>query len=278
LVNYRPEIGVVLNIDKDHKELDELYTIFQTFVNQSRTVVVNEDNASAARFSQASENNFSASINSDAATKASQFIQTGFEISFQVESTSFSLHTIGRHNMENALAAIAVAKQLSIPLSLCAKALVNYKGIYRRMQVIGKKNGVWLIDDYAHNPVKCAAAIRACQPLTQKVIAWFQPHGFGPTKFLKNEFIQELAAALRPNDELWMSSIYYAGGTTDKSISANDIVVGIQKEGKKAFYLPNRKELLSQIKADLKEGDVILMMGARDPSLAEFVQEIWEEL
>lgn len=80
--------------------------------------------------------------------------------------------------MENALAAVAVANQIGVDLQTCA-GIRNYEGIYRRNQVLGKKNGVWVIDDYAHNPVKCAAAIRACQPVAEKVVAWFQPHGYG---------------------------------------------------------------------------------------------------
>ena len=70
--------------------------------------------------------------------------------------------------MENALAATAVANQFGVDLKTCAAALKNYEGIYRRNQVLGNKNGVWVIDDYAHNPVKCAAAIAACQPLAKK--------------------------------------------------------------------------------------------------------------
>ncbi len=76
-----------------------------------------------------------------------------------------------------------------------------------------------MIDDYAHNPVKCAASIDACQPIAPKVIAWFQPHGYGPTRFLRNDFVKEIAAVLRPQDEIWMSEIFYAGGTAVKDIS-----------------------------------------------------------
>src|SRR5690606_8459910 len=107
-------------------------------------------------------------------------------------------------NMENALAASAVAGMIGVDLQTSAYALESYKGIYRRHQVFGKKNGAWLIDDYAHNPVKCAAAIRACQPVAKKVIAWFQPHGYGPTRFLRDDFVHEIAEALRPQDEIWM--------------------------------------------------------------------------
>ena len=69
--------------------------------------------------------------------------------------------------MENATAAVAVAHQVGVSIEDCAAALKNYEGIYRRNQVLGKKNGVWVIDDYAHNPVKCAAAIASRQPLAK---------------------------------------------------------------------------------------------------------------
>ena len=84
----------------------------------------------------------------------------------------------------------AVANQIGVDLKICAEALKNYEGIYRRNQVYGKKHGVLLIDDYAHNPAKCAAAIKACQYIAPKVIAWFQPHGYAPTKFLRNDFVR----------------------------------------------------------------------------------------
>ena len=68
------------------------------------------------------------------------------------------------------------------------------KAFIAATRFLGNKNGVWLIDDYAHNPVKCAASIAACQPIAPKVVAWFQPHGYGPTSFLRNDFVKEIAA------------------------------------------------------------------------------------
>jgi UDP-N-acetylmuramate--alanine ligase len=112
---------------------------------------------------------------------------------------------------KNALAAITVANQIGVDLSVCAAALKQYEGIYRRHQVLGNKQGVWVIDDYAHNPAKCAASILACQYIAPKVIAWFQPHGYAPTRFLRKDFVEEIGAVLRPGDEIWMSEIFYAG-------------------------------------------------------------------
>jgi UDP-N-acetylmuramate--alanine ligase len=180
--------------------------------------------------------------------------------------------------MENALAAMAVAHQVGVPLSVAAAALSGYKGIYRRHQIWGQKKGVWLIDDYAHNPVKCAAAIRACQPVASKVVAWFQPHGYKPTRFLRSDFVSEFAASLRPGDEIWMSEIYYAGGAAVKDISAADLIDDLQKLGVAAFFVADRTQLITAIRSHLSEDCVLLLMGARDPSLETFAREVWQAL
>ena len=180
--------------------------------------------------------------------------------------------------MENALAATAVANQLGIDLQTCSNALKDYEGIYRRHQLLGKKNGVWLIDDYAHNPVKCARSIEACQPVADKVVAWFQPHGYGPTRFLRNDFVTEIAAVLRPQDEIWMSEIFYAGGTAVKDISANDLINDLKALGKNAYFVEDRNNFLAIAKPHLTSNCVLLLMGARDPGLEQFGKEILNNL
>ena len=186
--------------------------------------------------------------NSDAGFVMKDFHQQGFEISFKVNQTQFKLNTPGKHNAENALAAIAAANFIGIDLNVCADALKNYEGIYRRHQIIGNKNGVIVIDDFAHNPAKCAASIKACQPVAEKLIAWFQPHGYTPTKFLRNDFVKEIAEALRPQDEIWMSEIFYAGGTTTKDISANDLINDLKALDKNAFFVEDRNDFPFTIK------------------------------
>jgi UDP-N-acetylmuramate--alanine ligase len=126
--------------------------------------------------------------------------------------------------------------------------------------------------------VKCAAAILACQPIASKVIAWFQPHGYGPTKFLRNDFVTEISAVLRGNDEIWMSEIFYAGGTAVKDISAGDLIDDISKKGKNAFFVEDRNELVSKMKSHFTEDCLVLLMGARDPSLEQFAKNVWHQL
>lgn len=278
IVNYHPEIGLLLNLDKDHKEIDELKTIFNTFKAHTKKIFsVNASHELAAPFSQNKQQDFS-SADADAGYRATNFVQKGLQISFKINGADFSLNAIGKHNMENALAATCIANQIGVDLKICSEALKNYEGIYRRNQVMGQKNGIWIIDDYAHNPAKVAAAIRSVQPLAKKVIAWFQPHGYGPTRFLRNDFVQEISNTLREQDEIWMSEIFYAGGTAEKNISAGDLINDIKALGKNAFFAENRNELVNSIKPHLTDDCVLILMGARDPGLDEFARQVYEQM
>jgi UDP-N-acetylmuramate--alanine ligase len=278
IVQYYPSIGLLLNLDKDHKEIDALLDIFSTFKRNSELFVVNQSHPLTAPLSQDLSLDFSWDDERPAGYRARDFHQEGLSISFTVNDTPFRMKLVGKHNMENALAAATVAAHVGVDLTKAAEALEQYEGIYRRNQVIGQKNGVWLMDDYAHNPAKCAASIRSCQPIADKVIAWFQPHGYGPTRFLRADFVQEIAAALRPQDEIWMSEIFYAGGTATKDISANDLISDIRQLGKSAYFVEDRNKLVAAVQPHLTENCVLLLMGARDPSLEHFAHQVWNEL
>jgi UDP-N-acetylmuramate--alanine ligase len=279
LVKYKPQIGLLLSIDKDHKELDELHGIFRTFRSHTLThFVTNRSHALAAAYSTHEGKDFGDGTRFE----GRNFAQEGFSISFdvadaQTDSGSFVhvvMPTIGRHNMENALACMAVADLLGVSVEDSARALSTYAGIYRRHQCLGEAGGITVIDDYAHNPAKIAASVRACQPVAPKLLAWFQPHGYGPTRFIRRELVEEIAAALRPDDEIWMSEIYYAGGTAVKDISAADLIADLQAKGVKAYFVADRKELFEQLVPTLSSGTVLLLMGARDPGLEKFGREV----
>jgi UDP-N-acetylmuramate--alanine ligase len=277
VVQYEPEIGLLLNVDKDHQEIEELMDLFTTFKNNTKGLfVVNQSNTLAKTLSANIENDFS--FETEAGFTAKNFKQEGFNLSFDIDNQEFTMNAIGQHTVENATAAIAVANQIGVDLKTCAESLSKYEGIYRRHQILGQKNGVWVIDDYAHNPAKCAASIKACQPLAEKVVAWFQPHGYGPTRFLRKDFVEEISNTLRENDEIWMSEIFYAGGTAIKDISANDLIEDIKAKGKKAYFVEDRNQFLEIVRPSLSENSVLLLMGARDPSLEEFCKDLYEKL
>jgi UDP-N-acetylmuramate--alanine ligase len=291
IVQYHPEIGLLLNIDKDHQEMEELMNLFGTFKQHSTNFITNLAHPLSASLSAGSAFDFNCLKGSEQACLPvgtgkgnrekliqSNFNQHGHKISFQVNGQSFEINTPGRHNMENAMAAIAVASFIGIDLATCSRALSNYEGIYRRHQVYGEKNSVILVDDFAHNPVKCARSMEACQPFSDKLIAWFQPHGYGPTRFLRNDFVNELSKVVRPQDEIWMSEIYYAGGTAVKDISAEDLINDLKARGVNAYFVSDRNQLLDTMRPHFNSSTTLLLMGARDPSLGDFAKQVWENL
>lgn len=277
IVNYYPEISVVLNVDRDHKEFDELMQLFSTFKEHTRgTFIVNHDHALIKTLSQNPENDFGTS--GGVGYTGEDFKQTGFQIQFTVNGEPFKIPVIGKHNMENALAATAVSGAIGISTEKAAKALESYVGIYRRTQLVGQKNSVYVIDDFAHNPAEVAAAIKACQQIGGKVIAWFQPHGYGPLRFMHEELAEKVSTVLRDTDTFVMSDVYYAGGTVNRDIGSEVVIEAVRKKNRNALSVADRSKLPQMLKGMARPGDVILTMGARDPSLSDFALEVLENL
>lgn len=277
IVNYYPEISVVLNVDRDHKEFDELMQLFSTFKEHTRgPFIVNQDHPLIKTLTQ--DKNLDFGTAEGVGFRGKDFIQTGFQIQFTVNGIPFKIPVIGKHNMENAMAAIAVAGAIGISIEKAAKALESYVGIYRRAQLVGEKNGVYVIDDFAHNPAEVAAVIKACQQIGKRLFAWFQPHGYGPLRFMHAELAEKVTEVLRDADYFIMSDVYYAGGTVNRDIGSEVVIDAIQKSGKNALLVADRKELPLKLKNMAQPGDVILMMGARDPSLSDFAVEVLENL
>src|SRR6185436_20861644 len=118
---------------------------------------------------------------------------------------------------------------------------------------------------------KLAAAIATAQARagSGRVLAVYQPHGYGPTRFLRPDFVATFSRSLRPEDRLWMLEIYYAGGTATRDFSSADIVAEIASLGTNAEFAPTRERLVARIAEEARPGDLVLVMGARDPSLTE---------
>ena len=275
ITKYQPQIGIILNIDKDHKEIKDLIPLFNTFKNNTQqTLITNLDNKFSAQLSTG--NNFSS--HTPCQNYAENISGNINGISFTSNQTKFEIPIIGQYNVENAMAAISVARLLNIPDNKIAAALKQYQGIYRRFSIVKQKNGITIIDDYAHNPAKIAASITSAQKLSKRVLAWFQPHGFAPSKLIKNELIETLSQILRPDDQIYFSKIYYAGGTADQSISAEEFAIAIASNGKNAYYIPERNDFANKIIKTAQQGDLILLMGARDPSLESFAKQLSQML
>jgi UDP-N-acetylmuramate--alanine ligase len=197
---------------------------------------------------------------------------------FRYKDADFFLPIPGLHNIENGVAATAVCIHVGVKPELCAEALKKFKGVKRRFERVGVRGNIRVIDDYAHNPVKVSAAIKTARLGGGRVLAFFQPHGFGPTRFMKDELIESFADSLNVEDILWVTEIYYAGGTAIKDISSGDIVDGIVERGRNARFVPKRDDIIPEMVSIAGEGDTILVMGAREHSLHQFARDILESL
>lgn len=274
LVRYRPWLGVLLNVSKDHKEIAELNTLFSSFLGRCAERVVGADAPEFAGLLQDA-----ATFGFDAGDLRPQDLRLEKDAcAFKVSGVSFRLPMPGRHNVENALAALAAAQKAGVSLERTAKALAEYRGVARRFELIGRERGVEVIDDFAHNPAKVAATLAAAHLRARRIHAVFQLHGFTPAKFMRGEFVEAFANGMRESDTLWLPEIYYAGGTASKTISASDIADDIRRAGKDARFFASRSEIVPEIARVAGSGDLILVMGARDPGLPAFARTLLDAL
>ena len=121
---------------------------------------------------------------------------------------------------------------------------------------------------------KIAAAIKTAKLRANRVLAVYQPHGYGPTRFLRKDFVATFARELDAHDRLWMLEVFYAGGTATRDFSAADIVAEIGARDVSAEFAPSREWLISRIAQEARPGDLVLVMGARDPSLSALARSI----
>jgi UDP-N-acetylmuramate--alanine ligase len=271
LTRYAPAIGVILNLQRDHKEMTEVAAMFATLRARVREALVVGDADNLDQFA-------GGSLRFGLSTRAEvrgEDVELGPASSrFRVDHTRFELPVPGAHNVANALAAIAVGRVLGVALDEMVPPLASFRGIGRRFQTIGQTGGVEVIDDFAHNADKIAAAIRTAKLRARRVLAIYQPHGYGPTRFLRRDFVTTFTRELGPDDRLWMLEVFYAGGTATRDFSAADIVAEIGALGTSAEFAASRDRLVGRIAEVARQGDLVLVMGARDPSLSELARAI----
>lgn len=278
---YTPDLSVVTNITLDHKALSETKPLFQDFLNRTKKgIVMNLDDTESQTLTINRPNiiTFSVSGNPSATLYATNISQEKEGLHFFINNTPAFLPMIGKHNIENALAAISICMHMDISIQESLQALQSFLGTKRRMTKIGTANGITVYDDYAHNPAKIQAAITALKPLSKRLFIVYQPHGFGPLKLMKDDLIQTLNQTLNENTEWIMLPVYFAGGTVNKDISSNDIIAPLQQKGKRAVTLNTRPQVLEYLQKRACTGDIILLMGARDPSLSQFAKDIYTTL
>ncbi|HSM95913.1 MAG TPA: Mur ligase family protein [Rhizomicrobium sp.] len=285
IARYVPHIAVVNNMSLDHKSMDELRKLFCDFTMKAKIAVLNLDNGETAALAARilKDNVISYSIsNAGADLLASNIVPKPDGIAFDLHAEGkifpVRLQVPGRHNVSNALAALAAVKAVGVPLREAAEALARFTGIRRRLEVAGTADGITVIDDFAHNPDKIAATLATLHDFPGRLLIMFQPQGFGPLRLMKNEFIRCFADNLAEGDVLTMPEPVYFGGTTDRSVSSDAIVDGVKAAGREAFVFADRDQCGAKLLALAKPGDRIVVMGARDDTLSVFAGEILASL
>ncbi|MEW6601118.1 MAG: Mur ligase family protein [Nitrospirota bacterium] len=269
IVNYRPLHTIILNLTLDHHTVDVTAGMFHTLIQNTKgKVFINADDSNLAVMMRQGTVTFS--IEKPADFHAEGISYKSFSTDFTLRDMRFTLSLPGRHNLYNALACIALLSELGISLNDIADVLPEFQGIERRFDIHLNDGKHLVIDDYAHNPHKISSMMETVRRLGPGICYIFQPHGFGPTKLMKKEYIESFVDNLRDSDQLILLPIFYTGGTASKDISSRDLADGIRAGGKSAEVIENRKDVLTRA----KKYQTCVIFGARDESLSDFAEEI----
>jgi len=279
---YKPDVAVLTNISLDHKEMAELRSLFGAFLLKARKAVLNLDDPETRAIADVIPDDVRVGYGFD--SPGAEFMGknldlTGSGSTFTVlageEIQEVRLNVPGRHNASNALAAIAAARQLGVTLEEAASALERFEGLKRRFETVGEAGGVTVIDDFAHNPDKIDATLATLRALPGRLLIMFQPHGYGPLAKMGDELAASFSNGMRDGDRLYLPDPVYQGGTVDRSRGSDWLA---ERIGSNAQHLPDRAAIGEALLAEAKEGDRIVVMGARDDSLSEFAAELVERL
>ena len=263
-----PTVAVVLNIDADHldffKDLDDIKHSFRRFaqlVPADGKIVANADDANAMDALKGLPL-FTFGLDHPADCRGENLTWNHGLPSFDIVIdgklyTSLSLHTAGRHNVLNALAAAAATYVLGIPGEAVKAGLEAFSGAGRRFEYKGEYNGAKIYDDYAHHPGELHALLTAARSMGyQRVICAFQPHTYSRTKALFADFVREL----RTVDQVVLAEIFAARETNTIGISSADLAAEIPG----SIFCPTLQDVTAQLKKLAQPGDLILTVGAGD--------------
>ncbi len=267
-LDFYPTIAVVLNIEMDHvdyfKDLDQIKRSYRAYIDKTRgcgCAVLNADDENVmdmAKDFRGSTLTFG--IYKEADIMAKNIACENGVLTFDICHGSMKKHVTmsvcGEHIVYNALAAAACAILCGIPSQYIATGLGNFHGAKRRMDYKGELCGAKVYDDYAHHPTEIRATLKAAKQMGfDRVICVFQPHTYSRTKGLYDGFVD----ALRLADVTVMADIYAARETDTLGVSSEQLAKDI---GNGALYFDSFAKIADWLKANAREGDMILTMGA----------------
>ena len=282
---YEPEVAVLTNISLDHKELVELRGLFAGFLAGSSRAVLNLDDPETRALADSipAEKLVGYGLdspNADFVGRNLELLPGGvrFDVDHGDKRQEVRLNLPGRHNASNALAAIAAVRQLGVPVAEAAAALSSFEGLRRRLETVGEAGGVTVIDDFAHNPDKIDATLATLRAQPGRILIMFQPHGYGPIAKMGVQLAESFAKGLGAEDRLYLPDPVYQGGTVEKSRGSDWLAEQIREKGAHAEHIADRAAIAERLLTDAKAGDRIIVMGARDDTLAEFARELLRKL
>jgi UDP-N-acetylmuramate--alanine ligase len=269
LVKHAPEIGIITNIELDHPDhydtLEEVIDIFQTFASSCKTVIGSID---CETVRERLKPTITYSLNPE--TEADYTVSN---IEYRPDGTTalvlekgkalgvLKLKLLSRHNLSNALAAVAVGRVVGLEFGAIAKGIATFEGARRRFEFRGEVDGITFIDDYAHHPseirVTLAAARLQARP-GQRVVAIFQPHRYSRTL----TFLEEFAESFTYADLVVLTDIYSAGEPNLGQISGEQLAAEIAKQHPQVLYQPNLSLMSEFLLQTLRPGDLALFLGA----------------
>lgn len=276
-LDFFPKISLILNIDADHldffKDLDDIRHSFRLFAEklpQDGILIINQEIPRVEEITaglpcrvlfysmnpETHPDYYPASISYDAMACGSFDLMKGTQ-----NLGHFQLHVPGRHNVDNAVAALAMADLLGIPVPAMQKGLNEFGGTERRFQRKGEIGGVTIIDDYAHHPTEITATLTAAKSCEHKNL-WcvFQPHTYTRTKALMDDFAKALSLA----DKVVLADIYAARETDHLGISSKNLQEKLLELGCDAYYYPSFDEIETFLLENCAPGDLLITMGAGD--------------
>jgi UDP-N-acetylmuramate--alanine ligase len=281
LTGYRPTVGLVHNISRDHGEVWTLREQFGIFAAGCRRLLLNAGCPEAGSLRRGTGvTTYGLSPTADAGLEV---VSAGPERAFGLLSLpgrdlALDVPQPGVHNVENAAAAALVALELGIAPAAIEAAIKRFPGVARRFEVVGTTaNGIKVVDDYAHNGEKLRAALTTAQAGAERVLVVFQPHGFGPARFLRPELRELLPRLLRQQDKFCYAEIFYAGGSTRKDISSRILAADLPAHLGCA-YAADHRAVVEWVQAEARAGDTVLILGARDPELPRLARAVLESL
>jgi UDP-N-acetylmuramate--alanine ligase len=271
-----PTIAVVTTLDAEHLDhygsLDGIRAAFLTFVNKvpfygAAVLCLDEPNIQQM-IPRVDKRVISYGLESSADLTARRLAFAGTTSRFEVVQRGrvlgpVALEIPGRHNVLNALAAIAVGLDLEIRFDVIARALAGFRGVQRRFQIRGEARGVLLVDDYGHHPAEIRATLAAAKAgYDRRVITVFQPHRYSRTQLLRQEFL----TAFYQSDVLVVMDIYPAGEAPIPGVHARDLAEGIAAHGHREVRYMNgdRAAIVDYLCESTRSGDLVLTLGAGD--------------